>query len=499
MCLNFGVAPNPMYGVTVKAFSNFFVGIILLLGVSRLATLCCSRLCPPERFNAYTGTPVRQNGEEDNEDLLREAATSSDEGPGYMPPLYPGDKVRYSSGQVGIVVQRYEMNDDYPGKKHISLANIPLAIIMKDGSEKSYGPSVEGVDSDVWRDDVTELKTAIAEKTLRSAFLAPIRLKFLSVGFQVLGIASSCHAFVQLILHVPPTSWERWETVALLITQHSAAITLVVALAQTGVMAFYVVGSAERRTAAVVAIAAAIVMVPAVGAVITVGYVFLVAHVLPGMLLGTAAIPLLAVLIVLIVDSRALVGSGDVALAGLGGETTNEAFRAFEQMTVLHKAWYFLTTLLPFHAKDGNCEVFVVISLIVVASVGVPAWWVLLGGAAAAPAADAFLLEVTLPLVALILLAAFKGGLIAHNFDRAGVVLVMVFALAHLLSTVLVMAVPVSIISRGASTGIRNAVAVAFSAREGHVFAACLRDKLAEELSARAARLRYSQLVSIFS
>ena len=55
-------------------------------------------------------------------------------------------------------------------------------------------------------------------------------------GFKAVDIASSFCAYLQLFLHMPLTSWEEWEMLALLITQHSAATTLVVDLAQTCVM-----------------------------------------------------------------------------------------------------------------------------------------------------------------------------------------------------------------------------------------------------------------------
>ena len=119
--------------MSTKAFSNFVVGIVLLIGIVHLARVCCPKSCRPEQFNAYTGKPLHCQGEE-GAGLIEDGIEEWDEDPEDMVPLHPGDKVTMSSGLVGVVAHRLS-----PGHPHFDTA-APLCVKMENEHDLRYSP-----------------------------------------------------------------------------------------------------------------------------------------------------------------------------------------------------------------------------------------------------------------------------------------------------------------------------------------------------------------------
>jgi len=151
------------------------------------------------------------------------------------------------------------------------------------------------------------------------------------------------------------------------------------------------------------------------------------------------------------------------------GRPIREVRAEFDSKTLLGKVWSMVAEVLPQYASFYGYQLFLGTAYFLVLSLGIPAWWLLLCGfVRAAPVALAFLLEVFLPLVGLLIFTGFHLNVgMPQNLHRSGVLMVLSFAISHSATCLCTEIVPASILMQDPAVGPFNALPVASEARQG--------------------------------
>merc|ERR1712045_658291 len=288
-----------------------------------------------------------------------------------------------------------------------------------------------------------------------------------------------------------------WQVLSLLLTQHTGTTTLVVTIAQTLVMATHVEDKLEQLLAWVMFAAAAFVSLPVIAAITTNGYWFAL-YCFIGLVLGSFFITLMGIVLPFCFDSATLIGEGTNGMRAFDYQTRDQLRTAFENRSWYGKGCWYVTCFLPKQALRTQAEEFINTLYISIASIGIPALWILLGGSDAVSAAVRVFFVAIVPILGLqVFTAVWLAMGDMKNFKKAGPAMVLTFSIGFFLSIFASLTVPISILASSPGVGIAVAIPKAFDARNWETFAGCLISKAFKIET--AAQLWFSWFVSLFT